>query len=179
MSTNEHFWLILSNLVASILFDASSACITRIPMPNTQKKKESYISNILSDFMSHRSSLMSLSDEDFKSWASQSAETAGKNKYQVFAYHMQHLYGDIVGSAFRELPHKIKIPPDFTTMTKYFKEISWVNEPLQTLIEWTEKTFKTVDLVSSVKKIPAHRWPVFNHQSWRKTANSLVNHIQC
>ena len=39
MSTNEHFRLILSNLAASILFDASSACITRIPMPNTQKKK--------------------------------------------------------------------------------------------------------------------------------------------
>ena len=68
--------------------------------PIHRKKKESYISNILSDFMSHRSSLLSLSDEDFKSWASQSAETAGKNKYQVFAYHMQHLYSDIVGSAF-------------------------------------------------------------------------------
>ena len=92
---------------------------------------------------------------------------------------MQSLYGDIVGSVLREVPHKTKVLPDFTSLTKYFKENSWVNEPLQTLIERIEKAFKTATLVSSIKKIPAHRRPVFNTQSRRKSANSLVNHIQC
>ena len=150
MSSEEHFRSILSNLAAPILFAASSACIPRIPMPNTQRKKESYVSNILSDFMAQRSSLLSISDEDFKSWSSKSAETPGKNKYQVFAYHMQGLYGNIIGSAFRELPHKMKVPPDFTTLAKYFKEDSWVNETLQILIERSEKAFKTADIVSSI-----------------------------
>jgi hypothetical protein len=135
MSTDEHYQQILSSLPAPILLNASSACIPRIPSPNTQRKKESYISNILSDFTAQCSSLVSISDDNFKSWASKSSETAGKNKYQVFAYHMQCLYGDIIGSAFRELPHETKEPPDITTLTKYFKENSWVNEPLQTLME--------------------------------------------
>ena len=160
-TTDEHFREILSNLAAPILLDASSVCIPRIPMPNTQRKKESssYISNILSDFIAQRSSLLlSLLDEDFKSWATESPETAGKNKHQIFAYLMQSLYGDIVGSALREVPHKTKVLlPDFTSLTKYFKENSWVNEPLQTLIERIEKAFKTATLVSSIKKIPAHR----------------------
>jgi hypothetical protein len=179
MSTDEHYQQILSSLPAPILLNASSACIPRIPSPNTQRKKESYISNILSDFTAQCSSLVSISDDNFKSWASKSSETAGKNKYQVFAYHMQCLYGDIIGSAFRELPHETKEPPDITTLTKYFKENSWVNEPLQTLMERIENAFKSATLMSSIKKIPAHRRPVFHTQSRRKTANSLVNHIQC
>lgn len=92
-----------------ILLDASSVCIPRIPTPNTQRKKESYIYNILSDFMAQRSSLVSMSDEGFKSWASESAKTAGKIKKQVFAYRsMQNLYGDIIGSACQELSHEKK-----------------------------------------------------------------------
>ena len=159
---DEHYQHILSNFTASILLDASCACISHIFMPNTQRKKESYIFNILTDFLAQRSLLVSISDKDFKYRANQSAETAGKNIYHVFAYRMQNMYSDIIGSAFRELPHETKVPPDFTTLKKYLKERSWMSKPWpsQTLIEQIEKSFQIATLMSSVKKIFAHRRPL-------------------
>ena len=149
MSTDEHFQPILSNLVASILFDANSACITRIPMLNTQKKRDlRYLT--FYQILCLSSSLLSLSDEDFKSWASESAETwtAGKNKYHVFAYHMHNLYSDIVGSAFQELPHKIKVTHCTCSGCSVVSSFSWKLLPFRSSFYCSD--FFALQLTSSM-----------------------------
>jgi len=172
-STDEHYRQLLLTIPSASLRQASSKCSTRLTNPRMDQKKESYISNILADISAQRLHLMSIDPVNF------SLDKPKFSRRHLFAEHFKTSYGDVVGSLLQELPYKFQQNPDISLLKSLSKELLWVAEPLDSLVERIEKAFKTDVLIATLRKIPIHRRPALNAQSRRKTANSVVHHIQC
>ena len=175
---DSHYRTMLVELSAPVLQNASVSCLSLVSHPELQRTKTSFIANILSFFVSERNFLVFMSDEDFWLWKKKKLLQMDCNRYHAFADYFTEIYGVKVSSALRELPYRLHTSVDFQLLEKISHEILWLSEGVDELVQRLEKCFNLDDLLGEIKKLPLHRRPVLFTRSRRKTANSLVDHIQ-
>jgi hypothetical protein len=175
----DHYRNLLMGLLAADLLVANTWCLRVIVHPSNQHTKKSYVENILSHFMEARIHLLKMNEEEFHYWSVTQTSCKYLNRYKSFANFFSDIYGFTVCSILREAPIQRQNSLNIDLFHKYSEEIGWIQDTLNVLVERVKKCLGADIVLTEIKKLPIHRRPLVSLNSGKKTANSLIHHIQC
>jgi len=146
--TDELYTLHLSHLSASDLAAAAKCCSQISDESKRTHAKSSYISKIVSHFVSQRACLVSLS-------------TVKGVSYSAFVDFMEKSYGATVAASLREPPFMLA---SVINRNCHFSQLVWFNESIDDLVHRL-RSIKLQSLLDAVKRIPAYRRPTYDRAS--------------
>lgn len=171
----------LLSLPVSDLKMGNQLCIPRLEDPDTERRKEAYVSNIMTAFNMDKFKFTLMDHIEWSKWAdSEQIPTLAKStRSSSFAYYLDIQYSKSISTVLQEPPYIIKEPYQDTLILDYCQVNSWANDDIEQLTKRIEYAFSPSELQNLIKQIPIYRRPTSGGRSRKKRANALIYHILC
>ena len=163
----ELYRLHLFDLPAPILSFAAKSCSSDTLPVKACRDKSSCISIIIDHFILERNIFISAMRNQ--------TTTFSQESLCIFVGHIERLYGTSVAALLREPPFQLS--PCLVHRPSLSGGLQWFHESIDELVRRLRSSFSADALRGELKKIPAHRRPVYDSRHHHKTSNSLVVHV--